>query len=123
MAIPSRSRTRAALLRLIGDDSLGRVWLIMLGDEPVGYLVLAFGYSLEYRGRDAFIDELFVVAAQRGRGLGTRAVAFAVEQCRTLGVRALHLEVERGNVAGQALYRRAGFAEHDRLLMTRPIDE
>jgi hypothetical protein len=34
---------RAALLRLIGDDSLGRVWLIMLGDEPVGYLVLAFG--------------------------------------------------------------------------------
>src|SRR4051794_31720964 len=52
---------RAVLLRLIGDDSLGRVWPIMLGDEPVGYLVLAFGYSLEYRGRDAFIAELFVV--------------------------------------------------------------
>jgi hypothetical protein len=41
---------REALLRLIVDDSLGRVWLITLGDEPIGYLVLALGYSLEYRG-------------------------------------------------------------------------
>ncbi|HYS78429.1 MAG TPA: hypothetical protein VEO94_06295 [Candidatus Dormibacteraeota bacterium] len=40
-----------------------------------------------------------------------------------IGVRALHLEMERGNVAAQALYRRHGFADHDRYLMTRWIGE
>jgi ribosomal protein S18 acetylase RimI-like enzyme len=114
---------RAALATLVEDATRGRLWLIERDGAAVGYLALTFGYSLEYRGRDAFIDELFIVAAQRRQGLGTRAMHFAIAQCRQLGVRALHLEVERTNVAGQALYRKLGFADHDRFLMTRGIED
>src|SRR5690242_1648322 len=68
---------RAALMRLLDDPSLGRVWLL-LSDDPeqasAGYMVVCFGYSLEFGGRDAFIDELFVVAEHRGRGIGRWAV-------------------------------------------------
>jgi GNAT superfamily N-acetyltransferase len=113
---------RAALTTLVRDPSLGRAWLIGEGDAAIGYVVLTFGYSLEYRGRDAFVDELFLRADRRGRGVGTQAIRFVVEQCRSLGVRALHLEVERANAAGQALYRRAGFADRDRQLLTRLTD-
>ena len=35
------------------------------------------------------------------------------------GVSALHLEVERQNEAAQGFYRRLGFKDHDRYLMTR----
>jgi diamine N-acetyltransferase len=49
-----------ALTDMVRDSSLGRVWLLYNKDKAVGYLVITFGYSLEYHGRDAFIDELFI---------------------------------------------------------------
>ena len=39
---------RRALAALIDDPTLGRVWLIAIDGKPVGYLVIAFGYSIEY---------------------------------------------------------------------------
>jgi ribosomal protein S18 acetylase RimI-like enzyme len=112
---------RAALMQLISDERLGRVYLIRSGKETVGYFVLTFGFSLEFKGRDAFVDELFLREEFRGRGIGRRALAFAEDQCRGAGVRALHLEVERANTNAQGLYRRAGFKDHDRYLMTKWI--
>ena len=41
--------------------------------------------------------------------------------CAEAGVRALHLEVERHKDNARGLYRRWGFVEHDRVLMTKPI--
>lgn len=117
------ARARAALSRLLADDSLGRVWVARVEGEPAGYLVLTLGYSLEFGGRDAFVDELFVAERFRGSGLGKRAIAKAVEACRELGVPALHLEVERANTGAQGLYRRLGFHDHDRYLLTRWVAE
>lgn len=114
--------SRANLSRLLGDPTLGRLWVMDDRGEVVGYLLLAFGFSLEFRGRDAFVDELYVVPGHRGRGLGTRALELAAETCRELGVRALHLEVERYKEGAQTLYRRMGFADHDRYLMTKWIE-
>jgi len=112
---------RSALEKFVGDESLGRLWLIHYGAEAVGYLVLTLGYSLEYGGRDAFIDEVYIRGSHRGCGIGQRALAFAEEACRSLGVRALHLEVERENTNAHALYRKVGFVDHDRYLMTKRI--
>ncbi len=112
---------RRALEGLLRDPALGRVWLIHDGAEAIGYVVLTFGYSLEFHGRDAFIDELFVRPSHRGRGVGTRAMRLVEEACRDLGVHALHLEVERANAVAQRLYRTFGFQDHARYLMTRWI--
>jgi len=115
------ARHRAALAALLADGSLGRVWIARAGGEAVGYLVLTLGYSLEFAGRDAFVDELYLREGFRGEGLGRRAIATAMEACREMGVQALHLEVERTNVAAQGFYRRLGFGDHDRYLLTRWI--
>lgn len=113
--------SRAALARLLFDGSLGRVWLAEADGRAVAYVVVAFGYSLEFRGRDAFLDEVYVRPAYRGRGLGTRAIALAEDACRRKGVRALHLEVELENPGAHALYGRSGFVEHSRRLMTKKL--
>lgn len=112
---------RRALEELVGDSSLGRVWLIEAEREVAGYAVLAFGFSLEYHGRDAFIDELYLSEAFRGRGLGKRVIAFLESYCREHGIRALHLEVERENTAAQELYRRTGFKENGRFLLSKRL--
>jgi len=38
-----------------------------------------------------------------------------------LGVHALHLEVVRENTIAHAVYRKFGFEEHDRFLLTKVI--
>ena len=110
-----------ALEGILSNASLGRVWIIAEDGTPVGYIVLTLGYSLIYAGRDAFIDEIYIQESHRGRGIGTKAIEFVEGECRELGVNALHVEVERGNKAGQGLYRKKGFEEHDRYLMTKWI--
>ena len=114
---------RTALENFLNNKSLGYVWLILYEGEVIGYLVLTLGYSLEYGGRDAFIDEVYIRDTHRGRGIGTKALAFAEEACRALGVRALHLEVERANTNAYGVYRKARFVDHERYLMTKRISQ
>src|SRR5262249_12092630 len=97
----------------------GRAWLFSVNDELAGYVILTLGYSFEYRGREAFIDELFVESKFRGEGLGRQAMEFVEQRARELGVNVVHLEVDRGNDPALALYRRTGYVDHDRYLMTK----
>src|SRR5882724_5836295 len=113
--------TRANLALLLDDPSLGRLFAIDDGGSVVGYLVLVFGFSLEFSGRNAVVDELYLAPAHRGHGLGTKALAAAEEVCRELGIRAIHLVVEHYKKNAQALYRRVGFVAYDRVLMTKVL--
>ena len=115
------SRTPAALARLLGDPSLGRVWISEDAGRAIAYLALCFGYSLEFFGRDAFIDELYVDPAYRNHGHGAHLLATVEAACPELDVRALHLEVDHVNERAKGLYKRAGFEDHDRWLMTRKV--
>lgn len=110
-----------ALATLVADPGLGRLWVIEHDESPAGYVAVTFGFSLEYLGRDAFIDDLYLEPACRGAGLGTRVLEAVESECRALGVNALHLEVERGNEAARSLYRRRGFRSNDRLLLTKRL--
>ena len=115
---------RAAALMLINDAHLGRLWVAVDGDAVVGeavigYLAVALGFSFEYRGREAFVDELLIAESHRGRGLGREALDVAEAYCREMGVNALHLEVERHRERAQELYRRRGYEDFDRFLLTK----
>ena len=116
-----RAAVERALDALLRDPERGRVWLIERDGGPVGYLVLTWGFSLEFHGRDAYIDELYVAPEHRGAGVGGEAIGLAEHVCREQGVRALHLEVDLGNERAHALYRRNGFAERGHRLMTKAI--
>jgi ribosomal protein S18 acetylase RimI-like enzyme len=110
---------RGALRQILSEARFGVIHLIRVGAASAGYLVVTFGFSLEFHGRDAFVDELYLRENFRGRGIGKASIEFAAEVCRAEGIAALHLEVERENTRAQALYRRAGFRDHDRYLLTR----
>jgi GNAT superfamily N-acetyltransferase len=111
-------RARDAFRQLLEDERLGEVWVAEANHTPVGYIVLTFGFSMEYGGPDAFIVDLFLQSGHRGGGLGSALVRHARERCTARGVRALHLEVGRENARARAVYGRAGFRETDRLLLT-----
>lgn len=112
---------RPALATLLGDPSLGQVWVAEDAQRLVAYAVLTLGYSLEHRGRDAFVDELYVVPSHRGRGLGRAALGLMDGYCREHGVHVLLLEVEYDNEDAHALYRRVGFGAGTRHLLKKHI--
>jgi ribosomal protein S18 acetylase RimI-like enzyme len=117
-----RDQAMAAIHGLIGDAHYGRLWVAEVDGAVVGYLAVTLGFSLEYRGRDAFIDELYIDVGSRGIGLGREAMALAEAYCRAEGVRALHLEVEIHRDAAYSLYAGSGFERHERHLMTRLLE-
>lgn len=112
---------RRAYAELWAEPLHGAVWLAW-EEQPVGYAVLCCGFSFEYGGRDAFVDELYVRSGFRDRGIGSRLLDAMEEECRRRGISALHLEVDHGNPAGRRLYERRGFVDHDRHLMTKRIE-
>lgn len=109
-----RAKMERSMRELIANPSLGRLFL-----ADGAYLVVTFGFSLEFGGRDAFVDEVYVADESRNQGLGTLALQVAEEACREAGIHALHLEVEHVNARARALYERSGYTAHERHLMTK----
>ena len=115
-------KARIALLAFLREPSFGLAWLICEDSTPVGYIVLTLGYSLEFLGRDAFIDEFYLRESHRGRGWGSRALSFIETEARRSSVRSIHLEVVRQNAAAKEVYRKSGYLDHDHYLMSKWIE-
>lgn len=119
---PHGPANEAALDALIADPANGRAFLILMDGVCVGYAALCFGFSLEFGGRDAFLDEFYVVPDARGRGVASRALDLLVDAARADRVQALHLEVMDGNERAAGLYGRRGWIARPSRLMTRTLD-
>ena len=113
---------REGLAQLLADERLGRVWLVETDGAAAGYVVVTYGFSLEYHGRDALVDEFFLRPEWRGRGVGRRALEFVAAFCRAEGISAIHLAVDHNNERALRVYRQFGFAAQERFLMTKWLD-
>jgi diamine N-acetyltransferase len=110
-----------ALRKLLHDESLGCVWMIEQGRARAGYIILTFNYDLEFGGMEGIVTDLFVREKYRGRGLGEQALEYVSDYCRTRGISAIELQVEKENTAAQAFYRRLGFRKLSRIVMAKEV--
>jgi len=115
----SRAEKRETLQALWANSDRGCLWLIEKDQAVAGYIYLAFYFSLEFGGKTAFIDELFVLPEHRGQGIGSQIIGLVEAECRLLKLKALHLESERTNQRATDLYLKLGFADYDRRLLTK----
>ena len=111
---------RAAVLPLLEGSPHGAIYLAGPLRAPIGYVVVTFGWSLEFGGMDGFVDEIYIRPGVRGRGLGTELLSSVPKTLAKNGMKAIHLEVAQGNKKARALYERMGFeAREGYLLMSR----
>lgn len=99
----------AALAPLLAGSPHGAAYLIGPPRAPIGYIIVSFGYSVEFGGMDGFVDELFIRPGVRGRGVASEVLHTLPRALAAAGLKALHLEVATRNETAQRLYGRAGF--------------
>jgi GNAT superfamily N-acetyltransferase len=121
--MPDVDRWAAAAAELIQHPDLGRVWMINLDGQAIGYLSATYGFSLEFYGRGIVIDELFVAEAYRSQGIGRQAIEFVEDFARGQGLHSLTLDVDIANVRGQQFYQARGFDYYPHMhIMNKQLD-
>jgi ribosomal protein S18 acetylase RimI-like enzyme len=110
----SLEQRRSSVAKLLTDKSFGEIWLIRKLDGLIGYIAVCYSYSIEFGGRDAFIDEFYIEVAERGRGIGSKVLADVSALLRERDIVALHLEVDGTNERAKSAYERMGFSSRDK---------
>ena len=118
----SADHRRTGLMPLLEGTPHGVAYLIGPARAPIGYIIVCFGWSVEYGGMDGFVDELYLRPAVRRRGIAAEVLGSLPQALAGAGLKALHLEVDRANDRAQRLYGRTGFKARDNyMLMTRRL--
>lgn len=89
------------------NEPLLRGLLILVDDQPAGYLYITQCYSAEVGGRCIFLEEIYLTPSFRGRGLGVDILTWLEKEYPT--ARRFRLEVNPINQSALHLYRRAGY--------------
>ncbi|MGR3711804.1 MAG: GNAT family N-acetyltransferase [Shimia sp.] len=123
MQIASDADSRqSGVLPLLQGSPYGAAYLLGPRRAPVGYIVVTFGWSVEFGGMDAFIDEIYIRPTVRGRGMATEALISLPKALESAGICAVHLEVDKDDAKAHKLYEKVGFRTRDRyFLMTRRL--
>ena len=106
-----------SLITLLENIELGGIWLIYRDCQAVGYIALCTGYSIEFFGKDAFIDEFYIKPEFQGKGLGKQTLEFIKIAAKVLDVRAIHLEVARTNTNARRLYSQFNFEVREKYVL------
>jgi GNAT superfamily N-acetyltransferase len=122
--IPGFDATRIECLldAALFANSRAQCWLAEEAGEVGGYLLAVLVFSLEHGGMMAEIDEFFVAAASRRRGIGAALLLHAENALRAGGVGRLQLQLGSENARARRFYtargygRRAGFELWDKAL-------
>jgi ribosomal protein S18 acetylase RimI-like enzyme len=115
-----RSRLAFDELLPLGMETPGHQLRSVVTEEGETVGALWFAPTDRMRGEVAFIYDIEIDAAVRGRGYGRAALEALEPLARTLGYDAIGLHVFGDNEVARGLYRSAGFVETD-VVMRKPI--
>ena len=86
---------------------------LLAGAPAAGVALLRFRPSLWTDGLDCYLEELFVVPAERGRGLGRALLRAGIDLARERGATSMELGTGETDAAARALYESEGFTNFE----------
>lgn len=91
----------------------GTVVVLLAGDDPDGLSQFRFLRSVWSDGLDVYLEELYVVPALRGGGIGRALLEATMATARDGGATHIDLNTGETDVAARALYESAGFTNRE----------
>ena len=108
---PQPSLLSEQTLRAVLNDSASHLYLLEEESRVVGMLTLGIYHSPT--GSKAWIEDVVVDDACRGRGYGRALVAHAIEEAKRAGVKQLMLTSNSLRIAANQLYQAMGFEKKE----------
>jgi ribosomal protein S18 acetylase RimI-like enzyme len=105
---PGPAKLAERIRRLMSEGEV----TVLLADGD-GVAVLRFRPDLWTEGLECHLSELYVVPAQRRRGIGRALMEAALELARDRGAEGIDLATSEDDVAARALYESLGFTNDD----------
>ena len=106
---PDDARNRAFFSRFVAPSDDGVLLAAREDDgEPLGFATVYWTFSSVSARDVALMNDLFVVGAARGRGIGRALIDAAAQAARDRGAHALTWMTAPDNTTAQALYDRTG---------------
>lgn len=102
-------KQQRALRLILEDPASGWTCVAREGGRVVGMVSVLRTVSTAEGGPAGLLEDLVVRPECRGRGIGSRLLAYAIEQARADGLLRLTLLTDGDNARAQRLYERAGF--------------
>jgi GNAT superfamily N-acetyltransferase len=85
-------------------------YVVLAGRPSVAVAVVTTRPNVWYSGPVALLDELYVVPALRGGGIGSTVLDLVLETARGRGVELVEINVDEADVDAQRFYARHGFS-------------
>jgi GNAT superfamily N-acetyltransferase len=117
---PVDDRYRAAFAAIVADENQLLAVAVNADDQPVGCLQLTFIPGLSrigmWRGQ---IESVRITETERGTGLGTRFIEWAIGVCRDRGCKLVQLTSDKSRADSIRFYEKLGFtASHEGMKLT-----
>jgi GNAT superfamily N-acetyltransferase len=99
--------------RAVAFIAKGELTFLLAGEGPDGIAQLRFLPSLWSGGLDAYLEELYVVPALRGQGIGRALLESTMQTARAAGATRMDLNTGETDTAARALYESVGFTSRE----------
>ena len=91
----------------------GTARVVLVGRPGDGVGVVRLRTSTYADEPEAYLAELYVVPAMRGKGVGTVLLQAIIDDVRALGATYMDLTTTEGDVSAMAIYEKFGFDRHE----------
>jgi ribosomal protein S18 acetylase RimI-like enzyme len=91
----------------------GEITVLLAGEGPDGIALLRFRSSVWTGAPEAHLQELYVVPALRGRGIGRALLEATIATAREAGATGIDLNTGETDTVARALYESLGFTNRE----------
>lgn len=107
---PSVEDLTATVRRLLAT---GEITVLLAGERPDGISLFRFRPALWSEGLETYLQELYVVPALRGRGIGRALLERTIALARERGADGIDLNTGETDTAARGLYESMGFTNRE----------
>ncbi|OIR07748.1 mycothiol acetyltransferase [mine drainage metagenome] len=118
---PERDKQLRGLRRILGEPSLGRLFVLRIDGKVAGMANALITVSTAEGGRVLLLEDVIVGKEHRGNGLGRRLVEHVLAWAQEQGMTRVTLLADRDNHAALDFYRRLGFEHSNMLVLRKPL--